>query len=79
MPTPMTDDERDEALKTAVEVDTFEFRNEDDDEDFILAELRKDVLGHFRLVTMSGMHSIFNGGTLAERLTEDEVRTWTDF
>ena len=80
MPTLMTDAELEAAMTSAEEVDSFEFRNEKDQDDFILATLFKDRVGHFRVVTMSGTNSIFNGaGNIAERLTADEVKTWTRF
>ena len=80
MPTRMSDEEHEKAKETAKLVDTFEFRNEADENDFFMAELNKDAVGHFRVVTMSGFNSIFHGaGNIAERLTEDEVKRWTKF
>jgi hypothetical protein len=80
VPTPMTDEELEAARASAKEVDTFEFRNEDDENDFIVAVLLKDDIGHFRVIEHSGMNSVPSGaGNIGERLTPEEVKRWTTF
>jgi hypothetical protein len=80
MPTLMSEDELETAKANAEEVDTFDFRNEDDENDFIMAVLLKDRIGHFRLVKMSGFNSMFSGaGNIGHRLKKEEVKNWTRF
>lgn len=76
----MSDEELETAKKSARQVDTFEFRNEEDEDDFITATLYKDADGHFRVIDQAGMNhdqsGVMNAG---QRLTPDELKSWTKF
>ena len=80
MPVDMSQQELESALKVAKKVNTFEFRNEADEDDFIMASLYQDSKGHFRVIDQSGMNHDRPGEFEAgERLAEDEVESWTNF
>lgn len=80
MPTRMTNDELEKARAKATEVDLFKFEDANDVDNFFHAVLFKDAVGHFREVTTSGFNSKFHGSTsIGERLTPDEVKSWTKF
>jgi len=81
MPSEMTTQELETSLASATQVDTYEFRNEDDEDDYFTATLYKARDGrHFRVVDSSGMNSQFDGSSgFGQRLTDKEVKNWNEF
>ncbi len=77
----MTEDELELAIPAALEADTFDFQNPDDEDDYISAILYRTTSGrHFRLITSSGMDSVYSGaGNIGEWLMPNEIATWTEF
>ena len=81
MPNEMSEEELEAQLATAKSVDSFEHRNDEDEDDYIVAELYRTADGrHFRYIDSSGMNSPFAGaGNFGEWLEEKEVADWHDF
>ena len=80
MPIEMSESELEIALKSATKIDTFEFRNEEDEDDFIMASLYKDAEGQFRVIDQAGMnHARMGEFNTGERLTQEEAKSWTSF
>jgi hypothetical protein len=78
MPTDMTSEEVDDFLHSAKQIDSFDFRNEDDDDDYFTMTLYESKDGRcFRIVESSGMDSRFSGaGNFGEWLTAEEIEKW---
>lgn len=70
-----------ELLKASEVMDTYDFRDDEDEDDYIVARLYKAPDGrHFRYVESSGMNSAPSGaGNFGEWLAEDERVTWTQW
>lgn len=81
MPREMTPEDVAMALKTAGQLDVYDYRNDEDDDDYISAVLYGLPDGRlFRLVTASGMNSVHSGaGNIGEWLTDAERARWTTF
>ena len=81
MPISMSEEDLAAAKPTSALVEEFDFRAEDDDDNYVVAELRRTAGGRpFRYIGESGMNSTYVGaGDLGEWLSEDEVATWADF
>jgi hypothetical protein len=81
MPIDMTEEEQETALKSAREIDSFDFRDPEDEDDYYSAWLYKTPDGrHFRLVPTAGMNSYFAGYTgTAEWLSDEELEHWSQF
>lgn len=81
MPEAMSESEIATFLDDATELDTYDYRNEDDEDDYVSAVLyeAKDRR-HFRYVVSTGMDSSFSGaGHFGEWLTAEEEKDWTKF
>lgn len=77
----MSPDELEATIKSSKETDSYDYRNPDDDDDYISAYLY-ETTDHrfFRLVHSSGMNSKFAGaGNLGEWLVGQEVSNWNKF
>jgi hypothetical protein len=81
MPTQIDDDELDGVLATAGEIDSYDYRNPDDVDDYLSATLHSTPDGrHFRYVINSGMDSVFAGaGNFGEWLSPAELAKWSEF
>lgn len=81
MPVPMSETETETFLGSSTELDTYDYRNEEDVDDYISAILYKTGDGrYFRYVSSSGMDSEFVGaGEFGEWLTAEEAKEWTRF
>lgn len=81
MPKEMSEAELAHARDGAREIDTFEFRNEDDEDHYIEATLYQAKDGRkFRVVDASGMNSVLNGAAGGgEWITEAEAANWNEF
>lgn len=81
MPNEMTQEEVETSLASATAVDSYEFRNEEDEDDYITATLYETKEGRlFRLVESTGMNSSFAGaGNIGEWLTDEEAKEWNKF
>ena len=81
MPVEMTDDEIESAIKSSSEIDSYDYRHPDDDDDYISANLY-ETRSHrlFRVVHSSGMNSQFAGaGNIGEWLEDSERQGWNVF
>ena len=76
----MSEDELDAALPTATSVDSHDFRSDEDENDYVIAELYRCPDGRFfRYVEASGMSSRFDGsGHLGTWLAAGEKERWMD-
>jgi hypothetical protein len=81
MPSNMTEEELDKALESATRIDEYDYRNEDDEDDYFTASLHKtNDNRYFRLVESSGYNSDFSAaGNIGEWLADDEVADWHDY
>ena len=82
MPTPMTEDELRQSRSAAETMETYDYRNPDDEEDYISAALYRLFDGrHFRFINASGKKSPLAGsGNIGEWLpTNEEVQSWKSF
>lgn len=81
MPIEMTKEELVEAIRHSQKADSFEYRAEDDEDDWFTASLYvTPKQKHFRVVELSGYSSIFGGaGEIGEWLEKSEVENWADF
>lgn len=81
MATGMDDEERDSALAVASSEAAYDYRNRDNDDDHVSAELWRMPDGRaFRLITMSGFDSPYGGAmNVAEWLDAGEEAGWSDF
>ena len=81
MPKEMSADALAKAREGAQEIDTYDFRSDDDEDDYITALLYKAKSGrHFRSIESSGMSSVYSGaGEFGEWLTTAEVANWNEF
>jgi hypothetical protein len=80
MPTSMTDEELEASIVTMAEVDRFDYRNPESDDDYFNAVLAMTVEGrHFRFIESAGMDSHFGwvGNSDGEWLEEAEVADWS--
>ncbi len=78
MPTDMTSDELEQAKADATEVDTFDYRNDADDDDYVSLVLYKTAGGrHFRYISSSGFNNAFSGVVdSGQWLADEEVADW---
>lgn len=76
MPTEMTDEELEEASRTASEVATYEHGDPEVDEYFTATLLKTPSGRHFRRIDSAGMTADVTAGT-GEWLSPDEVDDWT--
>ena len=77
----MTDQELEYILESPEQVDTHEYRNPDDEDDYFTMTLYRTSSGrHFRVMESSGMNSRFDG-VMNDGLwlNDDEVANWVDF
>lgn len=81
MPSEMTPEELETARTSATAVDSYDYRNDDDEDDYFSASLYETTDGRrFRVVESSGMNSQFEGaGDIAEWLTDEEAKSWNEF
>jgi len=80
MPKAMTEKELESSLKDAKRLDEFEFRNEDDEDDWFTAALYMDKKRRvFRVMESSGMNSEFNGSDNIGEWLVDESLDWSKF
>jgi hypothetical protein len=81
MPTEMTKDELRRCRAMAEAMETYHYRNRDDEEDYIAAVLYRLFDRHFRVVNASGKKSPLAGaGNIGEWLpTNEEVQNWKKF
>jgi hypothetical protein len=82
MPTEMTEDELRRYGTRAEAMETYDYRNPADEDDYISAVLYRLYDGrHFRVVSSSGRHSSLAGvGKIGEWLpTNEEVQSWKKF
>jgi hypothetical protein len=82
MPTMMTEDELRQSRSAAETMETYDYRNPDDADDYICAALYRLFDGrHFRLINASGKRSPLAGaGNIGEWLrTNEEVQNWKRF
>jgi hypothetical protein len=79
--TQMTDEEIEKELSAADEIDSYEYRNPESEDDYIVAFLYETKAGRiFRYVESSGMDSSFAGaGNVGEWLTKAEEKNWKEF
>ena len=82
MPIAMTEDEVRQSRTAAETMETYDYRNPDDHDDYICAVLYRLFDGrHFRLINASGMSSPLAGaGNIGEWLpTNEDVQNWKMF
>jgi hypothetical protein len=82
MPTEMTEVELHRYWTRAEPMETYDYRNPDDADDYIAAVLYRLYDGrHFRVISASGKNSPLAGaGSIGEWLpTNDEVQNWKKF
>jgi hypothetical protein len=82
MPVEMTDEELESALASSTQIDDYDYRNEDSEDDYYslaLYQTNDDL--HFRLLLSSGFDSRYmgsmNGGIWLQ--TDEEVKNWRDY
>jgi hypothetical protein len=65
----------------ATRVETYEYRDEGNEDNYIVAELYRCADGrNFRFVESSGMDSVYTGsGDFGEWLTAEEAKKWKKF
>jgi hypothetical protein len=79
MPSTMTDEELDRFKPASTAVDSHEYRNEDDEEDYFTATLYKTKEGRpFRYIDSTGMSSSLTADR-GEWLSEEEIVNWKEF
>ncbi|MDP3633602.1 hypothetical protein [Phenylobacterium sp.] len=81
MATDMTPEELEAALKSGASIDSFDYRSEESEDDYIVAQLYRMPDGRlFRYVESSGMDSTFSGaGEFGQWLAASEQAGWSRF
>lgn len=80
MPRRIEDRELEELLRSASEIDSYDYEGEGADDYFSAFLYQLPDGRHFRNVQSSGFNSQFNGaGDVAEWLDEEEVAQWSVF
>ena len=79
--TVMTPEEIEKELPAADEIDGYEYRDPEREDDYFLAFLYRTKAGQaFRYVRTSGMDSRFDGaGNIGQWLTKAEEKNWKEF
>ena len=78
MPTSISDEELERVRQQGSRIDTFEFRDPDDEDNYVIAALHKFGADVIREIESSGMNSRHAGaGNIGERLTAEEAEEWT--
>lgn len=81
MATDMTPEELEAALRGGSSIDSFEHRSDENEDDYIVAQLYRTPEGRlFRYVESSGMDSTFSGaGEFGQWLEASEQAGWNRF
>jgi len=81
MATDMTAEELEAALANAASIDSYEQRSDENEDDYVVAQLYRTPEGRlFRYVESSGMDSTFSGaGEFGQWLEASEQAGWSRF